>query len=177
MLFRKRLLAATSNTTKMPVPYENFYVSIICWPKQAILTIFKVGPCRSLIFGVSLTDYDFARGDGNDHGSPPMIIEKCIAAIDARGLEAEGIYRVNGRHTGVQKMVQDIEKDETQFEFGGKDDIFSIASVLKQCKLVLVWQYGCTDEGLKDLRELPEPVFNLPLAERMKYSKHRGTPD
>ncbi|KIR50982.1 glucosamine 6-phosphate N-acetyltransferase [Cryptococcus gattii Ru294] len=140
MLFRKRLLAATSNTTKMPVPYENFYV----------------GPCRSLIFGVSLTDYDFARGDGNDHGSPPMIIEKCIAAIDARGLEAEGIYRVNGRHTGVQKMVQDIEKDETQFEFGEKDDIFSIASVLKQY-----------------LRELPEPVFNLPLVERVKYSKHR----
>nr|KIR86478.1 glucosamine 6-phosphate N-acetyltransferase [Cryptococcus tetragattii IND107] len=140
MLFRKRLLAATSNTTKIPVPYENFYV----------------GPCRSLIFGVSLTDYDFARGDGNDHGSPPMIIEKCIAAIDERGLEAEGIYRVNGRHTGVQKMVQDIEKDETQFEFGEKDDIFSIASVLKQY-----------------LRELPEPVFNLPLAERVKYSKHR----
>ncbi|OWZ75844.1 glucosamine 6-phosphate N-acetyltransferase [Cryptococcus neoformans Tu401-1] len=140
MLFRKRLLAATSNTTRTPVPYENFYV----------------GPCRSLIFGVSLTDYDFARGDGNDHGSPPMIVEKCIAAIDARGLEAEGIYRVSGRHTGVQKMVQDIEKDETQFEFGEKDDVFSIASVLKQY-----------------LRELPEPVFNLPHAERVKYSKHR----
>lgn len=106
-----------------------------------------------------------------------MIVEKCIAAIDARGLEAEGIYRVNGRHTGVQKMVQDIEKDETQFEFGEKDDVFSIASVLKQCKVTPVCQCRCTDEGLKDLRELPEPVFNLPHAERVKYSKHRGMPD
>lgn len=45
----------------------------------------QVGSCRSLIFGVSLADYDFARGVGGDHGRPPAIVEKCIAAIDQRG--------------------------------------------------------------------------------------------
>lgn len=64
----------------------------------------QVGECRSLIFGVSLTDYDFARGEGSDRGRPPTIVEKCIAAIDERGLDAEGIYRISGRHAGVQKV-------------------------------------------------------------------------
>jgi hypothetical protein len=32
-----------------------------------------------------LTDYDFARGEGGDHGRPPTIVEKCIAAVDERG--------------------------------------------------------------------------------------------
>ena len=45
----------------------------------------QVGECRSLIFGVSLTDYDFARGEGSDHGRPPTIVEKCISAIDEKG--------------------------------------------------------------------------------------------
>jgi hypothetical protein len=35
---------------------------------------------------VSLTDYDFARGEGGDHGRPPTIVEKCIAAVDDRGV-------------------------------------------------------------------------------------------
>ncbi|WVQ75466.1 hypothetical protein IAR50_005091 [Cryptococcus sp. DSM 104548] len=139
-IFRIKLHASMQDMSRAPVPYENFYV----------------GPCRSLIFGVSLSDYDFARADGNDHGSPPTIVEKCLAAIDARGLDLEGIYRVNGRHAAVQKMIQGIEKDEALFEFEEKDDVFSIASILKQY-----------------LRELPEPVFNLPHAERVKYSKSR----
>lgn len=46
---------------------------------------FQVGECRSLIFGVSLTDYDFTRPEGTAHGDPPIIVEKCIAAIDERG--------------------------------------------------------------------------------------------
>ncbi|WVQ81563.1 hypothetical protein IAT38_003687 [Cryptococcus sp. DSM 104549] len=139
-LFRRKLRDELSTIKTAPVPYENFYV----------------GPCRSLIFGVSLTDYDFARGDGSDRGAPPVIVEKCIAAIDERGLDSEGIYRVSGRHAGVQKLVQGVEKDEGRFVFEGKDDVFSVASVLKQY-----------------LRELPEPVFPLPHPERVKHTENR----
>ncbi|WVF65636.1 hypothetical protein IAT40_000367 [Kwoniella sp. CBS 6097] len=139
MLFRARLRAINAVPTP-PIPYENFYV----------------GPCRSLIFGVSLTDYDFTRGEGSDHGRPPTIIDKAIQAIDERGLDSEGIYRVSGRHANVQKMVQGIELDEEKFRFDEKDDVFSIGNILKQY-----------------LRELPEPVFPLPHPERVKYTESR----
>ncbi|CAD6579224.1 MAG: hypothetical protein TREMPRED_002428 [Tremellales sp. Tagirdzhanova-0007] len=139
MLYRTKLSAIDTYHTS-PVPYHNFYV----------------GQCRSLIFGVSLTDYDFARGEGSDHGRSPAIVEKCIAAVDERGLDAEGIYRISGRHAGVQKLVQDIELDEEKFAFEEKDDVFSISNVLKQY-----------------LRELPEPVFPLPHAERVKLTENR----
>ncbi|WVW79250.1 hypothetical protein I302_101216 [Kwoniella bestiolae CBS 10118] len=139
MLFRTRLRSIVSPPIA-PIPYENFYV----------------GPCKSLIFGVSLTDYDFTRGDSSDHGRPPTILEKAIAAIDERGLYFEGIYRVSGRHAGVQKMVQGIELDEEKFVFDPKDDVASIGNVLKQY-----------------LRELPEPVFPLPHPERVKYTESR----
>ncbi|WVQ93286.1 hypothetical protein IAU59_000353 [Kwoniella sp. CBS 9459] len=139
MLFRARLRAINSMPTP-PIPYENFYV----------------GPCRSLIFGVSLTDYDFTRGEGSDHGRPPTIIEKAIQAIDERGLDSEGIYRVSGRHANVQKMIQGIELDEEKFRFDEKDDVFSIGNILKQY-----------------LRELPEPVFPLPHPERVKHTEGR----
>ncbi|WVO15309.1 hypothetical protein L204_102965 [Cryptococcus depauperatus] len=136
-LFRQKMHASVGLTTIPPIAYENFYV----------------GRCMSLIFGIKLIDYDTARGDGNDYGRPPAIVDKCIIAIEKRGLSYEGIYRVNGRHASIQKMIQGIEKDEARFDFDDKDDIFSIASVLKQY-----------------LRELPEPVFYYSQADRVNYT-------
>lgn len=43
-----------------------------------------VGPCKDLIFGVSLQDYAFAR-HWRDPTHIPLIVEKCIQMIDARG--------------------------------------------------------------------------------------------
>lgn len=85
MLFRSKL---PMPARRAPILYENFYV----------------GPCHSLIFGVSLTDYDFARGEGGDHGRLPLIVEKCLAEIDARGMGAEGIYRLSGRAATVKQV-------------------------------------------------------------------------
>ncbi|EIW67032.1 hypothetical protein TREMEDRAFT_34219 [Tremella mesenterica DSM 1558] len=153
-LFRTRLRTVSTLHTA-PVMYENYYV----------------GPCKSLIFGVSLTDYDFGRGEGSDRGRPPAIVEKCIAAIDEKGeqiliytvncscsgLGVEGIYRVSGRHPAIQKMIQEIEMDEEKFQIAPEnEDVHTIAGVLKQY-----------------LRDLPDPVFPLPQAERVKYSIER----
>ena len=78
-----------------------------------------MGECRSLIFGVSLTDYDFTRPQGTQTGEPPIIVEKAIVVVEQKGdfilqvgsaptypagLDAEGIYRVSGRKTGVQQV-------------------------------------------------------------------------
>ena len=71
-----------------PIPYENFYVSsrIPASPKSSFSAdVDQVGECRSLIFGVSLTDYDFTRPEGTAHGDPPIIVERCIAEVDQRG--------------------------------------------------------------------------------------------
>ena len=66
-------------------------------------------------------------------------------------------------------MVQDVERDETKFEFG-EEDVFSVTGVLKQCQL-----FSPLDmELMIDLRELPDPVFPLPHAERVKHTKERG---
>lgn len=53
--------------------------------------------------------------------------------------------------------MQDIELDENTFTFKLEDDVYSIGVILKQY-----------------LRELPEPLFPLPHAERVKYTEHRG---
>lgn len=58
------------------------------------------------------------------------------------------------------QMVQDIERNEEVFQFAQEEDVYSIAVVLKQY-----------------LRELPEPLFPLPLAERVKYTENRGESD
>jgi hypothetical protein len=53
----------------------------------------QVGPCNDLIFGFSLGDYATAKG--LREGEIPRIVRICIAEIDNRGLESEGIYRVS----------------------------------------------------------------------------------
>ncbi|KLT40968.1 RhoGAP-domain-containing protein [Cutaneotrichosporon oleaginosum] len=122
------------------IMYENFYV----------------GTCKSLIFGFRLTDYDFARGETGSHGRPPLIVEKCIAWVDAMGNDAEGIYRMSGRQQTVRRLIQDIERNEETFYFTQEDDVYSVAVVLKAY-----------------LRDLPDPLFPLPHAERVKWSESR----
>ncbi|BEI96539.1 hypothetical protein CcaverHIS631_0201280 [Cutaneotrichosporon cavernicola] len=122
------------------IMYENFYV----------------GTCRSLIFGFRLTDYDFARGEMGGHGRPPLIVEKCIAWIDALGNDAEGIYRMSGRQQTVRRLIHNIELNEDTFNFTSDDDVYSVAVVLKAY-----------------LRDLPDPLFPLPHAERVKWTESR----
>lgn len=52
----------------------------------------QVGSCNDLIFGLSLGDYATAKNLGE--GEIPKIVRICIAEIDKRGLDSEGIYRV-----------------------------------------------------------------------------------
>ncbi|KAF8634447.1 hypothetical protein AX15_000895 [Amanita polypyramis BW_CC] len=113
----------------------------------------QVGFCNDLIFGFSLVDY--ATTKGLKDGTVPTIVRLCVQEIDLRGLECEGIYRVSGRHAVVQALQHDIEKDEPTFEFDHqKDDIYAVASLLKLY-----------------LRELPEPVFRLPLHDRIQHTE------
>lgn len=115
----------------------------------------QVGLCNDLIFGISLVDYATAKG--LQEGEVPKIIRICIEEIDRRGLGSEGIYRVSGRHAIVQALQHDIEKDESDFEFSPKDDVYAVASLLKLY-----------------LRELPEPVFRFSLQDRIQHTEDRA---
>lgn len=106
-----------------------------------------VGECR-VIFGVSLTDYVGMNKDKDRGQLVPRVVRRCISEIDERGLEVEGIYRISGKLSTVQQLVQRIEKDEENFKFESQDDPAIVASVLKLY-----------------LRQLPFPLFNFPTAE------------
>ncbi|KAI9280629.1 hypothetical protein BY458DRAFT_499893 [Sporodiniella umbellata] len=114
---------------------------------------YHVGECKDLIFGTTLTEYAQQRGR-----SPPLLITKCIAAIERLdGLEREGIYRVSGKKSNMEKIKHAFEQDEEAVVIGQDDvpeDIFSIASVIKIF-----------------LRELKTPLFPFKLDDRLVYSQ------
>ena len=62
-------------------------------PKRALYTNYYVGDCNDLIFGVGLVDYATSRG--LQEGEIPKLVRLCIAEVDKRGLNSEGIYRVS----------------------------------------------------------------------------------
>lgn len=112
-----------------------------------------VGICKDLIFGTSLQEYAQQR-----NRSPPLLITKCIEAIERLGgLEREGIYRVSGKQSNMEKIKHAFEQDEEAVVIGENDvpeDIFSIASVIKIF-----------------LRELKSPLFPFKLTDRLVYSR------
>ncbi|CCM00351.1 uncharacterized protein FIBRA_02381 [Fibroporia radiculosa] len=122
-------------------------------PKPVYYYNYNVGECKDLIFGVSLVDYATARN--LTEGEVPKIVRVCIKEIERRGLEAEGIYRVSGRHASVQELQHKVERNETSFMFNyAIDDVYAVASLLKLY-----------------LRELPEPLFKFPLQERIQHTE------
>jgi hypothetical protein len=106
-----------------------------------------------LIFGTSLTEY------AQQHNrSPPLFITRSLKAIEkSGGLDREGIYRVSGKQSNMEKIKHAFEMDEETAEFGKNEvpeDVFSIASVVKVF-----------------LRELATPLFPFKLADRLLYSR------
>ncbi|KAI8991761.1 hypothetical protein BDF20DRAFT_984371 [Mycotypha africana] len=136
--FNKRSIDVLSKLPKPPtIYYRNHHVGI----------------CKDLIFGTSLTDYAQLKGI-----SPPLLITKCITAIERLGgMEKEGIYRVSGKHSNLEKIKHAFEMDEEAAQIGHNgvpEDVFSIASIIKIF-----------------LRELKTPLFPFKLADRLAYSQ------
>ncbi|OBZ79225.1 Protein LAS1 [Grifola frondosa] len=106
-----------------------------------------------LIFGVGLVDY--ATTHGLSEGEVPKIVRICIDDIEQRGMDAEGLYRVSGRHSAVQELQHKIERNEAGFSFNpAVDDVYVVSNLLKLY-----------------LRELPEPIFKFPLQERIQHTE------
>lgn len=105
-----------------------------------------------LLFGISLAEYaqQYQR-------SPPLIVTRCIECIESQGgLEREGIYRISGKQSNIDRLKQYFERDEASAvpgQGGVPNDVFSVASVLKIF-----------------LRDLASPLFPFKLSDRATYS-------
>lgn len=66
------------------------------------------------------------RNSTNHSYGPPYLLEMCINELEARGLMAEGIYRICG-------CVEDIEKLKTTFEQG---------TLFNLCVHIISWNHG-----------------------------------
>ncbi|KAL4252043.1 GTPase activating protein [Abortiporus biennis] len=95
-------------------------------------------------FGVDLAE-QMARDDVD---LPPIMV-KCCDAIEKYGLQSQGIYRIGGTHSKVQKLKEKLDKDLDSVNLDAEEwstDISNVTSVLK------LW-----------LRELPDPLFTHEL--------------
>ena len=105
-------------------------------------------PIPDLIFGVSL-DTVMKRHTGE---SIPPLVEICIGVLEQRGLEVEGIHRINGRANDVEILRLQLELDLNTIDWS-KFEPHTISTVLKAY-----------------FKELPEPLFLFPLKDRIEYS-------
>lgn len=138
-------------------------------------------PLPPSMFGRELIEQvhaDAIRTNSEGERTIPVIVEKCIDAVDALALDYEGIYRKTGGSTQTKAITQLFERgDYASFDLLDTDrfnDICSVTSVLKtyfrQLPVPLltfdlheqfVQSVQIKDQAVKD-RTLMELVNNLP---------------
>lgn len=72
----------------------------------------------------------------------PGFVEKCVRAVEKRGLDIDGLYRVSGNLAVIQKLRYKADHEELDLEDGQWEDVHVITGALKLF-----------------FRELPEPLF------------------
>jgi hypothetical protein len=82
----------------------------------------------------------------------PPFLRSCIAQIEAKGLDKEGLYRVSGKAAERDRLRLELEADYTKFDFENTD-VHILTGLVKAF-----------------FRELPEPLFYFPTPERAAYS-------
>ncbi|KAI9455786.1 Rho GTPase activation protein [Lactarius psammicola] len=117
-------------------------------PPPALYHNHHLGAYSNLIFGVPLsecmTDGDYV----------PKVIRMCIEEVEKRGLNTYEIYSVGAMYD--PELRRRLESEQT-FSFSCKDNIHSIATLLK----LYLW-------------DLPEPLCTLPLRDYIQYGQNRG---
>ncbi|XP_047613143.1 rho GTPase-activating protein 27 isoform X2 [Phacochoerus africanus] len=78
-----------------------------------------------------------------ERSSVPRFVQQCIRAVEARGLEIDGLYRISGNLATIQKLRYKVDHDERlDLDDGRWEDVHVITGALKLF-----------------FRELPEPLF------------------
>lgn len=111
-------------------------VHVICSPQNSSRRddVPVAGPLQPVMFGRELTEQVRADSKISDR-MVPLIVEKCIAAVDASALDYEGIYRKTGGSGQSKLITQLFERgDYAAFDLLDTErfnDICSTTSVLK----------------------------------------------
>lgn len=105
-------------------------------------------PSGPSMFGRRLVEQ--MQSEGADR-TIPLVVEKCVQAVEKDGMDYEGIYRKSGGTSQLKIITQLFEKGQP-FDLEDRDrfnDVSAITSVLKNY-----------------FRELPEPLLTFDLYER-----------
>uniref|UniRef100_A0A1A7WSM0 Rho GTPase activating protein 27 n=1 Tax=Iconisemion striatum TaxID=60296 RepID=A0A1A7WSM0_9TELE len=85
-----------------------------------------------------------------EHTTIPKFVEKCIKTVERRGLDVDGIYRVNGNLAVIQKLRHKADHEEhLDLEDGQWEEIHVVTGALKLF-----------------FREIPEPLFTFSSFEK-----------
>ncbi|XP_018591076.1 rho GTPase-activating protein 15 isoform X1 [Scleropages formosus] len=123
--------------------------------RPSMKTLQEKGIIKDRVFGCHLLTLCEREGT-----TVPKFVKLCLEAVEKRGLEADGIYRVSGNLASIQKLrflvdqEEELNLDDSQWE-----DIHVVTGALKMF-----------------FRELPEPLlpfrFFEPFVEAIKTREH-----
>uniref|UniRef100_A0A1A7WI68 Rho GTPase activating protein 27 n=2 Tax=Iconisemion striatum TaxID=60296 RepID=A0A1A7WI68_9TELE len=105
--------------------------------RPTLQTVKEKGYIRENVFGCHL-----ATLCGLEKTTVPSFVDKCIKAVETRGLDIDGLYRVSGNLAIIQKLRYKADHEELDLEDGQWEDVHVITGALKLF-----------------FRELPEPLF------------------
>nr|XP_020472224.1 rho GTPase-activating protein 27-like isoform X1 [Monopterus albus] len=105
--------------------------------RPTLQSVKEKGYIRDNVFGCPL-----ATLCAQERTTIPSFVEKCIKAVEKRGLEIDGLYRVSGNLAVIQKLRFKADHEELDLEDGQWEDIHVLTGALKLF-----------------FRELPEPLF------------------
>ncbi|XP_078134697.1 rho GTPase-activating protein 27 [Sander vitreus] len=105
--------------------------------RPTLQSVKEKGYIRDNVFGCHL-----ATLCAQERTTVPSFVEKCIKAVEKRGLEIDGLYRVSGNLAVIQKLRFKADHEELDLEDGQWEDVHVITGALKLF-----------------FRELPEPLF------------------
>uniref|UniRef100_A0A674ND48 Rho GTPase activating protein 27 n=1 Tax=Takifugu rubripes TaxID=31033 RepID=A0A674ND48_TAKRU len=124
--------------------------------RPTLQSVKEKGYIRDNVFGCHL-----ATLCAQEKTTVPRFVEKCIKAVEKRGLDIDGLYRVSGNLAVIQKLRYKADHEELDLEDGQWEDVHVITGALKLF-----------------FRELPEPLF--PFGHFNKFvaaiSKHISKP-
>lgn len=83
-----------------------------------------------------------------EKGKIPKFIQKCVVAIEKKGLDHDGIYRISGNLAQIQKLRCQVDQDHYNLE----DECWDVHVLSGSLKLFF--------------RELKEPLFTFTLFDR-----------
>ncbi|XP_041672206.1 rho GTPase-activating protein 15 isoform X2 [Cheilinus undulatus] len=105
--------------------------------RPTLQSVKEKGYIRENVFGCHL-----ATLCAQERTTVPSFVEKCIKAVERRGLDIDGLYRVSGNLAVIQKLRYKADHEELDLEDGQWEDVHVITGALKLF-----------------FRELPEPLF------------------